>query len=216
VGLGLAWKSGTTIHTTGEATGTASALFTALGVTADPTFHYQAQVMNHLPQAFDAGVSIQSSRHLVWQAQADFTAWGQAFQQLPVTLTQGTNATINSVVGANSLQDAVPLHWNNQVGLHAGVDAPLGERWTLRAGSSYLTNPVPSATLLPLTAAIVTNSIAAGAGWSRGRLRLDAAYQAQLPSSEAAGKSSILAGEYSDSRVRLMLQSVTATATMHF
>jgi hypothetical protein len=79
-----------------------------------------------------------------------------------------------------------------------------------------MSNPVPSATLLPITAAIMQNSIATGAGWSRGRLRLDAAYQAQLPSSESVGKSSILAGEYSNSRVRLMLQSVTATATIHF
>jgi len=38
----------------------------------------------------------------------------------------------------------------------------------------------------------------------------------QLPSSESVGKSSILAGEYSNSQVRLMLQSVTATARVNF
>jgi long-subunit fatty acid transport protein len=214
--LGLAWKSGTTIHTTGDASGTASALFAALGVTADPNFSYLVQVENHLPQAFDIGASFRTGRHLTWQAQTDFTAWGQAFQQLPVTLTQGTNATINSVVGANSLRDAVPLHWNNQLSLHAGVESPIGERWTLRAGYSYQSNPVPSATLLPVTAAIMQNAIATGIGWSHRYLHIDAAYQAQLPSTESVGNSSILAGEYSNSRVRLSLQSVTATATLHF
>jgi long-subunit fatty acid transport protein len=172
--------------------------------------------LNHLPQAFDAGFSWKSNRHMIWQAQGDFTAWGQAFQQLPVTLTGGTNATINSVVGSNAMQDSVPLHWNNQIGLHFGVDSPVGENWTVRAGYSYMSNPVPSATLLPLTAAIMQNAIASGAGWTHGRMHLDAAYQLQLPSSESVGKSEILAGEYSNSRVSLMLQSVTATARFNF
>jgi len=216
VRVGLAWKSGTTIHTSGTASGTASAQFTALGINANPVFAYQAQVLNHLPQAFDAGISWKLNNHMIWQAQGDFTAWGQAFQQLPVTLTGGTNATINSVAGSSTLQDSVPLHWNNQTGLHIGVDSPLGEKWTLRAGYSFMSNPVPSATLLPLTAAIMQNAVATGAGWTHRRLHLDAAYQAQLPSSESVGKSSILAGEYNNSRVSLMLQSVTATARMTF
>jgi len=214
--LGGAWKSGTTIHTNGTASGSASALFTALGIAASPAFQYRTQVLNHLPQAFDAGFSWKSNRHIIWQAQGDFTAWGQAFQQLPVALTGGTNTTINSVVGSSAMQDSVPLHWNNQIGLHFGVDSPLGESWTVRAGYSYMSNPVPSATLLPLTAAIMQNAIATGAGWSRDRLHLDAAYQLQLPSSESVDKSDILAGEYSNSRVRLMLQSVTATAKINF
>jgi long-subunit fatty acid transport protein len=216
VRLGLAWKSGTTIHTSGTANGSASALFAALGIASDPTFHYQTRVLNHLPQGFDAGLQWSWNRHMTWQAQGDFTAWGQAFQQLPVALSGGTNATINSVVGGNAFQDAVPLHWNNQVGLRVGFDSAISETWTVRAGYSYMSNPVPSATLLPLTAAIMRNAIATGAGWKHRRLRLDAAYQAQLPSSESVGKSAILAGEYSNSRVRLMLQSVTATASVNF
>jgi long-subunit fatty acid transport protein len=216
VRIGVAWKSGTTIHTSGTADGSASALFAALSITQAPTFHYKAQVLNHLPQAFDAGFFLRANHHMIWQAQGDFTAWGQAFQQLPVTLTGGTNAVINGVVGGSALQDAVPLHWNNQWGGHVGVDSPLGESWVLRAGYSYMSNPVPSSTLLPLTAAIMRNSVATGAGWSHGRVRLDAAYQAQLPSSESVGKSSILAGEYSNSQVRIFLQSVTATARVNF
>jgi hypothetical protein len=47
-------------------------------------------------------------------------------------------------------------------------------------------------------------------------MRLDAAYQALLPSSESVGQSSILAGEYSNSTVRIFLQSVTATARVNF
>ncbi len=216
VRLGLAWKSGTTIRTQGNADGTASALFTALGITSDPTYHYHAQVMNHLPQAFDAGLSWQTRRHLRLAAQADFTAWGQAFQQLPITLSGGTNATINSVVGANTFQDAVPLHWNNQTALHLGAEFPLKESTTLRAGYSFSTDPVPSATLIPLTAAIMQNSLATGLGFRHGRMVYDAAYQAQLPATRTVALSGLQAGEYNNSQLKVWTQSLTLSARLKF
>ena len=196
--------------------GRPSAQFAALGIAADPTFRYSAAVENHLPQALSGGVSWQINRWMTWKGQGDFTAWGQAFQQLPVKLTGGTNATINSVAGSSTLVDAVPLHWNNQGGVHVGVESPVGESVTLRAGYGWMSNPVPSATLIPLTAAIMQQSVALGGGWGRGRLRVDGAYQVQLPSTETVGKSSILAGEYDNSRLRLMTQSVTVSGRYTF
>jgi long-subunit fatty acid transport protein len=216
VRTGLAWKSGTTIHTEGDANGSASALFAALGISADPTYHYHAQVLNHLPQAFDAGLTLQAARHITFNFETDFTAWGQAFQQLPVTLTGGTNATINSVVGSTTVIDTVPLHWNNQLGFHAGAEAPVSELWTVRGGFSHANNPVPAATLTPLTAAIMQNALAAGAGYSRNRWRYDVAYQVQLPTTQSVGISALQAGEYSNSSVHLWTQSITLTARRTF
>jgi long-subunit fatty acid transport protein len=213
---GLAWKSGTTLSTGGDANGSASALFDALGISADPTYHYHAQVENHLPQAFDAAVTWQTARRVTLNFETGFTAWGQAFQQLPVTLTGGTNATINSVVGSTTVIDNVPLHWNNQVSLHAGLEAPVSEFWTLRGGFSHANNPVPAATLTPLTAAIMQNAIGTGAGYSHGRWHYDAAYQVQLPTSQSVGRSALQAGEYSNSTVRLWTQSLTLTARRTF
>jgi hypothetical protein len=213
---GLAWKSGTTIRTQGSASGSASALFEALGITADPNYSYQAQVMNHLPQALDAGARWQMNRRMTLAFQGDFTAWGQAFQQLPVTLTNGTNAVINGVVGANHLVDTVPLHWNNQATFHAGAELPVGESFIIRGGYSYATDPVPKSTLTPLTAAIMQSSIATGGGWTYGRWHYDAAYQAQLPATQSVEQSGLLAGEYSNSRVRVWTQSVTLSSCVRF
>jgi len=140
----------------------------------------------------------------------------QAFQQLPITLSGGTNTNINSVAGSTTLQDAVPLRWKNQGGPHIGVESPLGEQWTLRAGYADMSDPVPSSTLLPLTTAIMRNTLTTGAGWSRGHWRWDAAYQIQIRSSESVGKSTIRAGEYDNSRVGITLQSVTFTARRTF
>ena len=213
---GLAWKSGTTLRTQGEATGSASALFNALGVAADPHFSYHAQVMNHLPQAFGAGFLWQTNRHVTLAFEGDFTAWGQAFQRLPITLTEGDNPIINSVVGSNTFNDAVPLNWRSQGAVHGGIEVPVSESWTLRGGYSYASNPVPSATLTPLTAAIMQNAIATGGGWTHSRWHYDAAYQAQLPSTQSVAQSGLLAGEYSNSRVRVWTQSITLTARVRF
>jgi len=213
---GLAWKSGTTLRTQGDASGSASALFQALAITADPNYSYHAQVMNHLPQAFDVGVRWQMNRRMTLAVQGDFTAWGQAFKQLPVTLINGSNATINSVVGADHFVDNVPLHWNNQLTLHAGVELPMRESLIVRCGYSHATDPVPSSTLSPLTAAIMQDSIATGGGWSHGRWHYDAAYQVQLPANQSVGQSGLLAGEYSNSKVRVWTQSVTLSTRVKF
>ena len=212
---GLAWKSGTTLSTTGDASGSAYALFNALGISSDPTFTYCVHVQNHLPQTFGGGLTW-TRRHLALSFEGDGIAWSQAFQQLPIHLTQGSNASINSVVGSNSFYDAVPLHWRDQGVFHTGLETSVNESVKLRAGYSWASDPVPASTLLPMTAAIMQNTIAGGSGWSRGRLTCDAAYQAQLPATQSVGISSILAGEYSNSKVRVWTQSLVVSSHFKF
>jgi long-subunit fatty acid transport protein len=214
--MGAAWKSATDVETHGAADGTASALFTALGVTASPLYSYNAEVDNHFPWTLAMGGSWQANHRLLWDLEGDWTAWGNAFHQLPVKLTDGTNPVINSVAGSNALEDFVPLDWHDQATIRTGVETPIGERWTARAGYAYSSDPVPSSTLTPMTAAILRNSIGAGGGWYAGHWRIDAAYQAQLPASESVGTSILKAGEFNDSRVSAMTQSVAITVRKHF
>lgn len=213
---GLAWKSETTLSTTGDASGSAYALFNALGMSSSPGFTYRVHVQNHLPQAFGGGLTWQTRRHLAVSFEADAISWGRAFEQLPIHLTQGSNSTINSVVGSSSFYDAVPLHWRDQGAFHTGLEAPVSEFVKLRAGYSHASNPVPASTLLPMTAAIMQNTIAGGSGWSRGRWVCDAAYQAQLPATQSVGASSILSGEYSNSKVRVWTQSLVVSTRLKF
>ncbi len=208
---GLAWKSGTTMRTEGDLTGSASALFAALGVKDSSDFHYHAQVMNHLPQAFNGGVLWRTRSGVSFTAEGGMTVWAQAFQQLPLLLTSGSNATINSVAGSSTLRDAVPLNWRNQWTFHGGVEYPVRERWVVRGGYSWRNNPVPASTLTPLTAAIMQQTVAAGAGWSRVGWNYEAAYQYQLPTTQAVTASGLNAGEYSNSSVRVQIQSVTVS-----
>ena len=210
--FGAAWKSGTTIQTSGTASGTASALFDALKSPAVPVYRYHAHVVNHLPQTAGIGVSWAPVRHLTVDLEGDVIAWRQAFSQLSVSLSGGTNATINNIVGSASLNDVVPLHWSNQGVLHVGLSIPVQKSWILASGYSFASDPVPSSTLTPLTAAIMQNTLSAGATLNRSRWHYAAAYQTQLPSTQSVGVSGLLAGEYSNSRVRVWTQAVTLSA----
>ncbi len=214
--LGAAWKSATAIQSHGKAQGNASALFAALGVMADPHFAYRAEVDNRLPQSFALGGEWQAGPLLRGYVQGDWTGWKGAFQQLPVKLSGGINSVINSVVGSSSLRDEIPLHWRSQAGARFGAERLFGPRWTLRGGYSFQSDPVPDATLTPLTAAVFQHALGAGAGWKHGRMIFDAAYQAQLPRSRAVGTSSLKAGEYSNTHLQVDMQSVTVTTRIAF
>ena len=224
--LGASWKSPTYVPSHEYAQGSASALFSAIGVAADPAYHYEAEVDNHLPQAAAAGLRWQANRRAILAFEGGWSNWGGAFNNLPVKLKDGTNAVINSVAGSAAIQDEVPLHWRDQGSFRAGVELPL-KQWTARAGYSYLSSAVPSSTLTPLTAAILRNSVATGLGYQseasspRTAIALtswgyDIAYQAQLPASQSVGLSSLKAGEYSNSRIRVMTQSITISTHFTF
>jgi len=216
--LGVAWKSHTVIVTNGSASGDARALFTALGVSSSTpsTFNYAAQVKNILPQSVAANVAWHVNPRWVLAFQTDWVNWGGAFVNLPVTLTNGTNAVINSVVGSTTLVDGVPLHWRDQYSFHGGVERLLTENTSLRFGYAHGNNPVPSGTLTPMTAAIMTNQLATGFAYHRGRSRFDVTYTFDPTSQQQVQQSDLLAGEYNNSTVRVGVQALTLGYSIQF
>lgn len=215
--VGLAYKTKTTVHSNGDASGDVGAQFATLGVTGVPTdFNYNAGVVTKFPQAISGGVSWKALRHARLNLQGNWINWSNAFDNLPVNLTGGTNSTINGLAGSTSLQDVIPVDWRNQGVFGVGVESPVGEHFAFRGGYSYATDPVPSATLTPMTAAILQHTIGTGAGYSHGRYNFDLAYQVQLPASASVGTSSLLSGEYNNSKVNVAVQSLTLTSRIHF
>jgi long-subunit fatty acid transport protein len=216
--LGFAWKSHTVIVTNGLASGNASMLFNALGVPANDaaTFNYNASVKNILPQSVNGSVAWHVNSRWTLAFQTDWVDWSNAFVNLPVTLTNGNNAVINSVVGSASLSDGVPLHWKDQYSFHGGVERLLTENTSLRFGYAHGDDPVPSGTLTPLTAAIMTNQISTGFTYRHGGSRLDLAYTYDPTAQSQVQQSNLLAGEYNNSRVRVGLQTVTLGYAFQF
>ena len=216
--FGVAWKSHTVIVTNGLASGNAYALFAALAVPpSDPsTFTYNASVKNILPQSVNTNVAWHINPRWTVAFQADWVNWSNAFVNLPVTLTNGTNATINSVAGSPTLMDGVPLNWKDQYSFHGGIRRLVTENASIRFGYAHGNDPVPSGTLTPMTAAIMTNELSTGFAYHAGRSRFDVAYAFDPTAQQQVQQSNLLAGEYDNSTVRVGLQSVSLGYTFQF
>jgi len=214
--IGLAYRMQTNVHTYGTASGNAAAQFAALGIPFQPAFTYDAEVNTKFPQAFTGGVSWLAWRHSRINLQGQWIDWSGSFHQLPVMLTNGSNSDINGFLASSSLNDTVPLNWHNQAMFGVGVEVPVAEAFELRGGYSYATDPVPSSTLTPMTAAILQNTLGTGVGYSHGHYRYDFTYQVQLPATQRVGQSGLLAGEYNNSQVNVMVQSLTLSTRIRF
>jgi long-chain fatty acid transport protein len=216
--FGVAWKSHTVIVTNGLASGNAYAVFGVPPGSAASAFSYNASVKNILPQSVNANIAWHVNPRWVLAFQTDWVNWSNAFTTLPVTLTNGTNATLNSAAFLNStsLIDGVPLNWKDQYSFHGGVERMLTESTSLRFGYAHGNSPVPNGTLTPLTAAIMTNQVTAGFNYHTGRSRFDIAYTYDPTSTQQVGQSNLLSGEYNNSTDSVGLQSLTLGYTFQF
>ena len=213
----MAWKSSTTINSTGDANGNIGVQLAALGLgAARPDFHYSAGVQNVLPQSVLAGMSWRVDGGWVFAVQADWVNWKDAFASLPVSLTNGNNADINGLLGSSAIFDRVPLNWKDQYAFRGGVERHLTETVSLRAGYAHANNPVPASTVSPLTAAIMTNQLSAGIGYRQGRWRLDLGYGIDPTTQENVAKTALLSGEYSNSKIRIGMQSLGLDTSFRF
>ncbi len=217
VELGVAWKSSTTIVSHGTASGDAYTQFAALGLAGVPsTFTYAAQVRNVLPQSLLANVAWRVNSRWLLAFQTDWIHWHSAFVTLPVTLTNGTNAAINGLVNSTTLQDGVPLNWKDQYSFHVGAERLLTERTSLRFGYAHANDPLPSSTLSPLTAAIMSNQISTGLMYRPGRSNFELAYSYDPTAQAQVQQSALLSGEYSNSTVRVGTQTITLNYSYRF
>lgn len=213
--IGAAYKSRTTIRSTGTATGNAGIQFAKIGLgAARPDFRYDGEVDNTLPQSATFNVAWQAGRKTRIVGQADWINWRRAFRELPVNLTRGNNADINGLLGTDGIRDAIPLDWKNQLVTRVGVERSWLESASIRAGYAHSNNPVPSSTLSPLTAAITRHTLGAGVGYTRGRWRTDLAYSFEPTASAATGLSALKSGEYNNSRVKVGTQSLVLSTSI--
>ncbi len=213
--FGVTYKTSSRVDSRGGASGNVGAQFGAPGNT-NYNFNYDAQVVNHFPQMVTVGTSWKF--HPKWRLalQLDWINWGGAFGQLPVSLSNGNNTTINGLVGSSSLQDGVPLNWQDEFVYRGGLEYNVNDNWVVRGGYAHGNSPVPDSTLTPMTAVIVENTLTAGVGWHKGRYNVDLAYQWDLPAQRNVGTSSLQAGEYSNSSTQVGIHWLALTAGVKF
>ena len=209
--FGGSYRTSSSITSSGSASGNMGAQFTALGIPFQPAFAYRAQVHIQLPQSALVSVSWRATPATRISYQNDWTGWHGSFRNLPVTLTKGNNPDINSFLGSDGLNDMVPLSWKDQFTFRGSIDHELGESFSVRAGFLHSNSPVPDSTISPLTAAIMQNSIATGAGYRTGRWTFNVSYTFGFTAEAQVGSSLLLYDEYTNSRAKIGTQSVTFT-----
>lgn len=220
--LGLAYRTPATVHSSGRARGDATAQAQEAFDPAPPfpagagAFEYDAEVVNRFPQTVTAGASFDLSERWRVAAQVEWVDWSQAFDDLEVNLANGSNATINGLVGSGSMQDRVLLQWRDQYVVRGGVEFAATREVSLRAGYAYARSPVPEANLLPLVAAISEHTFATGVAWRRGKYGIGLAYQYSLPAEESVGQSALRSGEYSFSNVEVSAHALSLALGVRF
>lgn len=202
--LGLSYRTPTSFDTSGQATGDIGAQARALGVRNTPTdFRYDADVPTKLPQRISAGFAAEVTDRWRLTGQVDWVDWSTAYSDLNVRLSKGSNTLINTLAGSNQMRDTTALDWNDQFVYRLGSEFDLSQNWVARIGYAFGKSPLPSETLLPLTAAISEHTLACGLGWSKGPLTIDFGYQYDLPITRSASASRITGPEYRDSEISL-------------
>ena len=212
--FGLSYETKYTVKTTGDANGDPYAQF-------PPTppgplgFHYNAEVDNTFPEQIALGGSWKFLPKWRLAGEVDWVGWANAFKTLPVILTDGNNAGVNGVLGAN-FSDAIPLNWRDEFVYRVGLEYALTDNLFLRGGYCYGNSPVPSTTLNPMTAAIMQNTITCGIGYRWRACEFDLAYQCDLPVNHHVGTSALEAGEYSNSSTEVQVNWLALTMGVHF
>lgn len=214
--LGLGYRSETTIDSEGRARGDAAAQLAALGVAIPTGFRYDAEVRTKFPQVVSGGASWRAHPRWRFVGQVEWINWSDAFDELPITLTNGSNAALNGIVGSSTLRDTVPLGWRDRFVYRAGVEWTVTEPLRVRLGYAYGKSPVPDRTLTPLTGAIMEHTITAGVGYRIGPVQLDFAYQYDLPVTRRVADSDLRSGEYDQSEIEVSLHWVAVTASIRF
>jgi long-chain fatty acid transport protein len=211
--FGASYQSESRVDTTGKASGDPSLQFGHPQGTLP--FRYDANVRNIFPQNVAAGGSWKL--HPQWRLalEVDWIDWENAFRTLPVSLSDGNNATVNSVLGS-SFKDLVPLNWKDEFVYRAGLEFNLTKEIALRTGYCFGGSPVPDSTLTPLTAAIMENTLTAGIGYQWRQFQFDLAYQYNFPATQNVAKSGLLSGEYSNSSTEVSMHILAFTTSFRF
>ena len=110
-----------------------------------------------MPSVLAAGLSWQASPQLQLVVDAKHIGWASVMKDFQMTF--------ESSQGMGSMSFAMPQNWKNQNVMSVGGAYKVDSDWTLRAGYSHSSNPIPDATVHPLFPAIIKNHLTAGFGY---------------------------------------------------
>ncbi|TWI95296.1 long-subunit fatty acid transport protein [Mucilaginibacter frigoritolerans] len=177
--------------------------FTQLGIdlTKGVKDTYAADAGLKLPQSISGGFSYAASKKIRFGADVEWINWANAFSNLNINLTQGTNPNINRLLGTNgTIAIPFPLQWKNTIEIRTGGEVDVTQGITLRAGYIYGGNPVPANTVFPIFPAIVKHHLTLGGSVKLSSVvALNLAYEHAFNNDETASSASLIGSQYNNS-----------------
>ncbi|MBK7260097.1 MAG: outer membrane protein transport protein [Ignavibacteriae bacterium] len=166
---------------------------------------YDLNVTLKFPQSIGAGFSWKLAPQLRISAEAEWINWASAFDNMTLSMSNGNNVNINRMLGnSGSFEILFPMQWKDSYNVRFGGEYDLSRMFTVRAGYSYGSNPVPQETIFPVFPAIVENHLMAGASVNiAGPLSVHVAYEMALNKKQTAAAASQIAQEYNGSTSEL-------------
>jgi len=162
--------------------------------------NYDLNLKMKMPLSIGYGMSYQTSSKLNLALDVVWTNWANAFDHMEMTLSNGTNTNINTMLGSTGFTYNFPLNWKNTITVKVGGEYQFTNRFTLRAGYDYNNNPVPASTLFPIFPAIVENHVTFGGSYLIGKkLTVNAAVESALSNKQTATNPSAIQSEFSGS-----------------
>ncbi len=116
------------------------------------------------PQEVSLGVALQVSRVLL-SVDATWLNWSATFDEFDGKLSDGESRELNELTGDESGETRlkIPLDWDDQIVLAAGLAVAPTDWLVLRCGYNYGRNPIPADTVQPTTPAIIEHHVMLGA-----------------------------------------------------
>jgi long-chain fatty acid transport protein len=183
------------------------AQFTGMGIDLSKgvVASYDLDVKLKFPQSIGAGIAFHAAPNLRLSAEAEWINWSAAFDNMTLSLSNGSNVNINTMMGnAGTFEILFPMKWKDSYNIRFGGEYDLSAAFTIRAGYSYGSNPVPEETLFPVFPAIVENHVMAGASVKvAGPVSIHVAYEMALNKKQTAAAASTVAQEYNNSTSQL-------------
>lgn len=173
-----------------------------------------------IPQTLTLAIGARPDARWGLGLDAGWIGWKNAFDEMPLRLTGGTNPNINIMINGSPTSDgfatAWPLQWKDSWFVRAGAEYAATPVLSLRGGAIYGANPVSSQGLFTIFPAIVQTAATAGLAYQVGRTTLHLTYAHTFANTEQAASPHIVAQEYANSTSTLSQNTFSFGASWRF
>jgi long-chain fatty acid transport protein len=179
---------------------------------------YNVESTFGMPQTIGAGMKYSVSDAFRIGFDLDYVFWSSAFDEMELSLTNGSNANINRMMGGSTVETVFPMNWDDSFVAKVGFEYDASASLMLRAGYAYGSNPVPDETAFPVFPAIIEHHLMLGGSVfvPATPLAIHLAFEYGLNNEQTGASPHLVAQEYANSTSELatMLLHIAFTWTL--